>query len=129
MIPIPKLTGRIKILIKMAKSMFEEFGHEMANSWVPTGKKENFSETEMAKTAVSAEITHNDWVNPEGKNVHFINVVITFKNGSRKSFKLSERDGQPQYAAGTKIDLDSIQLQGIMDLDGKQDARAYCKAI
>lgn len=106
--------------------MFEEFGHEMQNSWVPVGKKETMDAARLG--AESAEITENDWTSPEGKPVHFINVVIKFKNGKSKSFKLSNRDGQPQYAAGTKIDLDTIQLQKIMDQNGALDVRAYCKA-
>lgn len=111
----------------MAKSMFEEFGHEMANSWVPVGKPESISE-DFAKTVESAEITHNDWVNEDGKNVHFINVVLKFKNGVAKSFKLSNRDGQVQYPANTKIDVASLKLQKIMDMNGETDVRAFCKA-
>lgn len=103
-------------------SMFSNSGVELQNSWSATGKKEKLTAAEKEQIT-SAVIRHND-VMIEGEKVHFVNVVFQFKNGKAKSYKLSALN--EQFANGTKVDINSVEMQEIMDENGVTAVRVAC---
>ena len=122
MIPISKLIGQIKTFTTM--SLFSNSGVELQNSWTATGKEEKLTASEK-ENITNAVIRHND-VMIDGEKVHFINVVFAFKNGKAKSYKLSALN--EQFPNGTKVNVDSVVMQEIMDENGVTAVRVACKA-
>lgn len=110
-------------------SMFNDGGYSLENSWVPTGKVEPISQKDLS-TIASAEIKHNnDVLMSDGTRVNFINVIVAFKDGTKKSYQLSKDAAQTQFADGTKIDPSSIKMVEIMDQNGVTKERMECKAL
>lgn len=105
-------------------SLFSNNGVELQNSWTATGKEEKLSASEIANIN-NAVIRHND-VMIDGEKVHFVNVVFAFKNGKAKSYKLSALN--EQFPNGTKVDINSVTMQEIMDENGVTAVRVSCKA-
>lgn len=105
-------------------SLFSNNGVELQNSWTATGKEEKLSDTEK-QNITSAVIRHND-VMIDGEKVHFINVIFAFKNGRAKSYKLSALN--EQLPNGTKVDINSVTMQEIIDENGVTAVRVACKA-
>jgi len=105
-------------------SLFSNNGVELQNSWTATGKTEKLTASEK-ENITSAVIRHSDHI-LEGQKVHFVNVVFTFKNGKAKSYKLSALN--EQFPNGTKVNIDSVEMQEIMDENGVTAVRVACKA-
>ena len=106
-------------------SMFSNSGVELQNSWSATGKEEKLTAAEKSEIT-NAVVRHND-VMIDGELVHFVNVVFTKKNGKAYSYKLSALN--EQFKNGTKIDVDSVVMQEIMDENGVTAVRVACKAL
>jgi hypothetical protein len=106
-------------------NLFAESGYELQNNWTPTGVTTNFKDTADFKNAESAVIRHRD-VMIDGEKVHMVNVIVAFKGGTAKSYKLSTLN--EELPNGTKVDMNSIVAEQLVNNDGKTMTVVSCKA-
>lgn len=96
------------------EDLFAESGFEGRNWKVVSTQKVSESPTFKGKVE-KAVVRDGHFTNDDGEEQVIKNVTLIMINGKSKSWKLSPLG--EQYKAGTKLDVDSLELQKIMDED------------
>lgn len=96
------------------EDLFAESGFEGRNWKIVSTQKVSESPTFNGKVE-KAVVRDGHFTNEDGEEQVIKNVTLIMINGKSKSWKLSPL--QEQYKAGTKLNVDSLELQKLMDED------------
>jgi hypothetical protein len=101
-------------------SLFNE-GYELKQSWEPVGTAEKMPKAFKEKVK-SIKIRRTSY---EGNPI--VNAVVFFNNGEApKSFKVSPYAEAFEYATGTEINPNSMELQKFKNEEGKEVVTCTC---
>lgn len=95
------------------EDLFAESGFEGRNWNVISSQK--ISESSFADKVEKAVVRDGHFTDEDGNERVIKNVVLIMIGGKSKSWKLSPLN--EQFKAGTKLDVQSLELQKIMDED------------